>query len=70
MDTFFQKTIDKSIILLYNVFCFRMNTRDMGYLCPDVNQILQGGASHEENIPAQEETEKKGTWLQKENGNR
>ena len=36
----------------YNVFCFRMNARDKGQLCPDVNQILQGGASHEENIPA------------------
>ena len=46
-----------------------MNTRDMGYLCPDVNQILQGGASHEENIPAQEETEKKRARFQKKNGN-
>lgn len=58
----------------YNVFCFRMsilmNTRNLGAVAPDVNQILQGGASHEENIPAQEETEKKGTWLQKENGYR
>ena len=40
-----------------------MNTRKLGVSAPDVNQILQGGASHEENIPAQEKTEKKGTWL-------
>jgi len=45
-----------------------MDTRKWGRFCPDVNQILQGGASHEENIPAQEETEKKRAWLQKENG--
>ena len=47
-----------------------MNTRNKSVTASDVNQILQGGASHEENIPAQEETEKKGTWLQKKNGYR
>ena len=56
-------------VLSYNVFCFRMNTRNWKQKASDVNQILQGGASREENIPAQEETEKKGTWLQKKNGN-
>ena len=29
----------------------------------------EGGATDEENLPAQEETEKQGTRFQKENGN-
>jgi hypothetical protein len=39
-------------------------------LLPTLIKNLQGGASREENIPAQEETEKKGAWLQKKNGYR
>ena len=35
----------------------------------DVN-LQQGGADHEKNLPAQEETEKKGTRFQKKNGYR
>ena len=46
-----------------------MDTRNLGAAAPDVNQILQGGASREENIPAQEETEKKRARFQKKNGN-
>ena len=48
----------------YNITCVNMNTHKL-MLIND-----KGGAYHEENLPAQEETEKKGTRFQKENGNR
>ena len=48
----------------YNITCVNMNTHKT-MLIND-----KGGAYYEENLPAQEETEKKGTRFQKENGNR
>ena len=45
-----------------------MNTRGM---CKsrtrNPNEMNEGGAAHEENVSAQEKTEKEGAWLQKEN---
>ena len=46
-----------------------MNTRGMKHSdLATKNEKNKGGATHEKNLPAQEETEKDGARFQKENG--
>ena len=48
-----------------------MNTRGMPKrITRNPNEMNKGGAAHEENVSAQEETEKEGARLQKENEDR
>ena len=45
-----------------------MNTRGYKRYPRKPNEMNKGGATHEKNLPAQEETEKDGARFQKENG--
>jgi len=66
----FHFSIDKQHFFGYNILCFRMNTQKRIDFRSATLILLTRRCHHEENIPAQEKTEKKGAWLQKENGNR
>ena len=54
----------------YNILCFRVKTHYMGNPVASTLEYFSKEVQHEKNISAQEETEKKGARLQKENGNR
>ena len=67
---YFKKRLDFLLGLLYNTCGFCVYTQKNRGGRKSRGNKKQGGATHEKNLSAQEETEKQGAWLQKKNGYR